>query len=159
MTTDDTKDSMWANATEEVYFDGPDEGYVQLSPEQRHIQFISSRISSSLWFVKNREEISPYYLDEIYQSWGTNRAMKPAWLFYDIDYVIDEAEIEKFITEINDTKLTSNDFTLLYLISLQEETIQKTLKALPLSLLYEIYNPIMEDNFQKWLGGDIEKVN
>jgi hypothetical protein len=75
---------------------------------------------------------------------------KGMWLFWLAGYENIVERFESLLIEINDPKLKMSDYAVLLYVSYQEESIRKTFEGLPLKMLYEIYEPIMEANIASW---------
>jgi hypothetical protein len=153
MSSAENADSDWIETVERLYAKGftGDNDFIKLGKKEQHVKFLYNQIISSLWFIKNRSDISEEYINTSRKSWEANRMTKPIWLFYNTDYVINDSDVLNFVMKFGDSPLTSNDCALLFFTSFQDGNIQELSEALPLSMLYEIYAPIMESNFEKWL--------
>jgi hypothetical protein len=75
---------------------------------------------------------------------------KAVWLFFrDIpkDFV---ERSQKLIIGINDETLDIGDYALLLYVSYQDEDIKEVLNALPLPMLYEVYESVIDSTITKW---------
>jgi hypothetical protein len=75
---------------------------------------------------------------------------KAVWLFFrDIpdDF---EKRSQKLIIDINDDKLSIGDYALLLYVSYQDEDVKEVLNALPLPMLYEVYESIIDSTIASW---------
>jgi hypothetical protein len=66
------------------------------------------------------------------------------WLFYGTPHEDIVDSLADFIIDKHDQYMIPGDYTLLFYLSLQEQETQDSLSALPISMLYDIYEPLIE---------------
>jgi hypothetical protein len=75
------------------------------------------------------------------------------WLFYGFSYPV-EGFFEKLayciITNYNED-FTYSDYASLLYASLQEDEVKSTLEGLPLSMLNDMFKPVIQQNIDAWL--------
>jgi hypothetical protein len=75
---------------------------------------------------------------------------KVYWLLCDVSFTHFSSQFRSFIIEKNNTDLDDLDYVLLFYASLQSSEVQNAVRGLPLSMLYDMFNPVAEDNLNKW---------
>jgi hypothetical protein len=78
------------------------------------------------------------------------QGFKTYWLFYDMPFKSLYKQLRSFMIEKKDPTLSAKDYTLLFYVSLQDAEIQNSTRELPLDMLYDMFNPIAEDNLATW---------
>jgi hypothetical protein len=72
------------------------------------------------------------------------------WLLSNKDVSFSDS-LAQFIIDKNDVTLSSSDYALLFYVSLEEDKeVQESLKGLPLSMLYDVYDPHIKEAIKKW---------
>jgi hypothetical protein len=75
---------------------------------------------------------------------------KNIWLVFNKNLSIDDS-LAEFIINKDNVLLSSADYTLLFYVSLEEDVdVKKNLEGLPLSMLREMYDPLIEDAIDEW---------
>jgi hypothetical protein len=77
-------------------------------------------------------------------------ANKIFWLLCNIPFNNFPSQLRSFIFDRNDLALSDEDYVLLFYVSLQEEKIQNAIQNLPLSIKYDMFMPIAEENLRQW---------
>jgi hypothetical protein len=85
---------------------------------------------------------------------GIFNQTRATWLFYKINTKTITDKLADFIISKHDQYLTPGDYTLLFYISLQEPETQESLHGLPMSMLYDIYEPFVENAKNEWRNRD-----
>jgi hypothetical protein len=73
------------------------------------------------------------------------------WLLYDFPIENFQEQLAAFMIMNEKETLLVSDYIILFYSSLQEPEMKVTLEGLPLPVLYDICNPVVEDNVQKWI--------
>jgi hypothetical protein len=76
--------------------------------------------------------------------------MKTYWLLCNIRFTHFPSQFKSFIIEVNNPLLSDLDYVLLFYVSLQSKETQHTTKGLPLSMVYDMFIPIAEENLYNW---------
>jgi hypothetical protein len=71
-------------------------------------------------------------------------------LFDESDFVSYYRRLRSFIIETNDASLSETDYALLFYISLQGVEVQQAARGLPLSMLYDMFLPVAQENLLGW---------
>jgi hypothetical protein len=71
------------------------------------------------------------------------------WLFDGMPLVGSFDKLQSFIIEKNDPDLSDTDYLLLFYISLQNADVQKVTDSVPLSMLYDMFAPVAEENIRR----------
>jgi hypothetical protein len=75
---------------------------------------------------------------------------KVYWLLCNIRLPLFFSQLESFIIKKNDLTLSDEDYVLLFYISLQNDEVQNTIQNLPLSMKYDMFLPVAEENLRQW---------
>jgi hypothetical protein len=134
--------------------------YVVLSPEDRFAEDILSRDSPQAYqfysFLSWRDVMNQGYNSFFKQYRNvtpadlSSDATKAVWLFHEYPVENFITKLATFIIKNYDKSLFVSDYPFLFYISLQDVEFQKTLKGLPLPLIREALNPVVEENFSSW---------
>jgi hypothetical protein len=76
--------------------------------------------------------------------------VKIYWLLCHTPFTHFPSQFKSFIIERFDSSLNELDYVLLFYISLQSEGIQNTTQGLPLPMLYDMFMPVADANFEEW---------
>jgi hypothetical protein len=75
--------------------------------------------------------------------------MNMYWLFDGWPLAGSFDKVQSFIIEKNDPSLSDTDYLLLFYISLQSLEVQKLAESVPLSMLYDMFAPVAEENIRR----------
>jgi hypothetical protein len=75
--------------------------------------------------------------------------LKVYWLFNGMPFTDSFKRLQSFIINKNDSALSDTDYVLLFYISLQSVEVQDSTRGLPLSMFYDMFEPIAEENMNK----------
>jgi hypothetical protein len=73
------------------------------------------------------------------------------WLFHDFPIENIYNDFATTFIKANNIKLTTSDYAVLLYVSYQEKETQKALEGFSLSLLHEMFNPLVDQNINAWL--------
>jgi hypothetical protein len=114
-----------------------------------------SRILANIQF--NYETIATGHANPRVRSaapWGsldpTFKKGKIFWLFHDTPFISWSVQLQSFIIRKNDISLDDKDYILLFYISLQSSEVRDTAQDIPLTILYDMFMPVAEENLEKW---------
>jgi hypothetical protein len=71
------------------------------------------------------------------------------WLLYDVRSTF-SPQLQSFIIKTHDLTLSKEDYVLLFYASLQSAEVQDAVRDLPLSMVYDMFMPIAQSNFNDW---------
>jgi hypothetical protein len=119
----------------------------------KEVHVIHSKITSSLynWYdvsngIPDHTKMSEYVAQK-----DAPYLRKMMWLFWDSEVTLVADDLVKLAVELNDPNLSEDDYALLMFISYQGEDVIKLAEGgMPLSILYDMYKPIAENNFEEW---------
>jgi hypothetical protein len=118
-----------------------------------------SRILANIYF--NYETIAKGHANPRVRAsapWGsldpTFKKSKIFWLFYDTPFSSWSDQLQSFMVKKNNGDLDDKDYILLFYISLQSVEVQDGVEGLPLSMLYDMFMPLAEENLKKWKQTD-----
>jgi hypothetical protein len=60
------------------------------------------------------------------------------------------SQFRNFVIKKNDISLSDTDYILLFYVSLQSAEIQEIIRNLPLSMVYDMFLPVAEENLHRW---------
>jgi hypothetical protein len=83
---------------------------------------------------------------------------KAIWLFWKSETTFSPDDLIRLVVELDDLSLTESDYALLLFLSYQDVKTQALIKALPLSMLHDMYEPLAEANFEKWFKAEFAKT-
>jgi hypothetical protein len=72
------------------------------------------------------------------------------WLFQAEGKEIDYADLLNLIIRVRDFDLSPNDYALLLFLEYQDSETKNLLKGLPMSMLRETYQPLMDAHHEEW---------
>jgi hypothetical protein len=76
--------------------------------------------------------------------------LKMYWLFHGVPFTESFRQLQSFVINKNDPNLVDADYVLLFYAFLLGEEVQDATRDVPLSILYDMFLPIAEDNLNKW---------
>jgi hypothetical protein len=106
-----------------------------------HLRKIKNTVDASLFarFIESKK----------FENRGLFTRNKSMWLVYNKGLDISDA-LAKFIIDKNDTALLPSDYALLFYTTFEDEEVQENLKDIPLSMLYDMYEPLMLSSIDRW---------
>jgi hypothetical protein len=80
------------------------------------------------------------------------------WLFWNSETILNPEDLIRLIVELDDLSLTEGDYALLLFLSYQDVETQALIKALPLSMLHDMYAPLADAKFEDWFKAEFAKT-